>query len=193
MKPILRSLIIAAALAPAALAHPGHDELAAVHPFIAGLTHPIGGLDHILAMVAVGLWGAQRGGAALWAWPLSFVAIMLAGGALGLSGIELPAIEPAIAASIVVLGLMVAFRVTVPVIGGAALIAAFALFHGNAHGLEAPAGSATLYAAGFTLSTASLHAVGLALGLAAGRISWQPAIRIAGAIAAATGASLFFA
>ena len=192
MKRLLTTAAAALALVAVAAAHPGHDEAVLMHPFWSGFTHPFGGLDHVLAMIAVGLWAAQRGGSALWAWPAAFVGVMLAGGALGLAGIALPAIEPAIAASIVVLGVMVAFKARVPVLGGAVLIGAFALFHGNAHGLEAPGGGAVAFAAGFALATAALHAIGLALGIAAARIDWQPALRAGGALAAVAGAALFF-
>jgi urease accessory protein len=189
------ALLFAITIAGAAVAHPGHapDPATTQAAFMAGLAHPFAGLDHILAMVAVGLWAAQQGGKALWAWPLAFVAMMVAGGALGFAGITLPAIEPAIGASIVVLGLCVAIGVRLPVVAGAALIGAFAIFHGNAHGLEAPGSGAAAYAAGFAIATALLHGAGLFAGVAAARIGAAPAIRASGAISAAVGAVLVFA
>lgn len=145
---------------------------AAAHPFhplgtgfAAGFTHPFAGLDHLLAMVAVGLWAAQFGGRWLWAIPLAFVGAMLAGGALGFAGLTLPLLEPMIAASVLALGLLTMFRIRLHA-AGLALVAAFALFHGVAHGAELPVADAALpYAAGFTVATALLHALGLAAGL----------------------------
>lgn len=145
---------------------------AAAHPFHpigsgfgAGFVHPFAGLDHLLAMVAVGLWAAQFGGRWLWAIPLAFVSAMLAGGLLGFAGLTLPLVEPVIAASVLALGLLTMFRIRLHT-AGLALVAAFALFHGVAHGTELPAAAGALpYAAGFVLATALLHALGLAAGL----------------------------
>lgn len=134
----------------------------------AGFAHPMSGLDHVLAMVAVGLWAAQLGGRALWLVPGAFVAMMLAGGALGLSGIGLPAVETGVAGSVLLLGLLVAFGVRAPLGISMALVGGFALLHGHAHGSEMPAGAGALYVLGFTAATAFLHAIGAAIGLTCG-------------------------
>jgi urease accessory protein len=179
-----------AVLPSIAFAHPGHIH---VHTLLAGLEHPVTGLDHILAMTAVGLWASQQGGRALWAWPAAFVSVMLFGGFLGMEGIALPLIEPAIAASILVLGLLIASATMLPVSAGALIIGTFALFHGNAHGLEAPAtGASLLYALGFAASTALLHGVGLVLGLGLSGLHWQKLLRVGGAVTAGIGGILFF-
>ena len=156
-------LIATLALLPGlAQAHPGHD----VSGLAAGITHPLMGMDHLLAMVAVGLCGAKLGGAARWLLPLLFVSVMLVGGALAMAGVHLPGVELGIVGSVIVLGalLVVAQRgQTVPV---ALLVAGFSLFHGYAHGAEMPASAGALsYALGFALATAVLHAAGLFGGL----------------------------
>lgn len=190
-KSVFLLLGVAALVPSVALAHPGH-----VHEMslMQGLLHPLTGLDHVLAMTAVGLWAAQQGGRALWAWPLTFVTVMLAGGLLGMEGFALPAIEPVIAASVFVLGLLVAGSTAMPVWAGAALVGLFALFHGNAHGLEAPAnGAGALYAAGFVASTALLHVAGLGLGFAMANTRAQGLMRAGGLVTASIGGILFFA
>lgn len=135
--------------------------------FVAGLAHPVSGADHILAMVAVGLWGAVAGGRALWAWPAAFVAMVVVGFLSANLGIQLPFVEPAIVSSIVVLGLLIALAVKAPVWLGAIIVGLFALFHGHAHGTEAATAGLRLvmYATGFSLATAALHVVGLGAGL----------------------------
>ncbi len=131
----------------------------------AGFVHPFTGLDHLLAMLAVGLWAAQLGGRWTWAVPLAFVASMALGGALGFAGVNLPFVEPMIAASVLVLGLLVALQVRLRY-SGLVLVGAFAIFHGIAHAAEMPAETPRLvYAAGFVLATALLHAAGVGLGL----------------------------
>ena len=116
----------------------------------------------MLAMVAVGLWAGLNGGRALWVWPVAFVGVMVAGGALGIAGVPLPMVEPGILASVVVLGLLVLAAAQLPVALGAAIVAVFALLHGHAHGAELPAEAAAVtYAAGFAIATALLHALGL--------------------------------
>src|SRR5215510_6899033 len=162
MRSISICLALTAALASPALAHTGVVQ---ADSFTSGIAHPLSGADHILAMIAVGLWGALAGGLAIWAWPASFVAMMLTGFAVATSGLQMPLVEPAIWSSIIVLGLLVALAVKAPVWLGALIVGLFALFHGHAHGVEAGAASLIPYAAGFSLSTAGLHAVGLALGL----------------------------
>lgn len=141
-----------------------HTGIGAVHGFGAGVMHPLGGVDHLLAMVAVGLWAGLAGGRARLLWPLAFVAMMIVAGVWGMSGASLPGVEIGIAVSIVILGLGIAFRAAPPLAAGAAACAIFAIFHGHAHGAELPAGASGLgYAAGFVVATAGLHAVGLGL------------------------------
>lgn len=143
--------------------------------FANGLTHPLSGLDHLLAMIAIGLWAAQQGGRALWAVPAAFVGTMILGGGLALSGLSLPHVETGIAASVLVLGLLIATRRQWSVMAGIAIAAGFAMFHGYAHGLEMPqAASPALYALGFALATVFLHGVGIA-GSLVGRYAMQAA------------------
>lgn len=131
----------------------------------AGFVHPFTGVDHLLAMVAVGVWAAQLGGRWVWAVPLAFVGSMALGGVLGFAGIRLPFVEPMIAASVLVLGLLIAMRVQLRW-SGLALVGVFALFHGIAHATEMPGdASKIVYAAGFVLATALLHAAGVGLGM----------------------------
>lgn len=153
-----------AALAPgAALAHVGAGETSGI---IHGFAHPIGGLDHMLAMVAVGMFAAHLGGRAPWAVPLTFVAMMGLGGWLGVARVDIPYVEIAIALSVAVLGLLVAVRAEWPVATAMLLVGVFAVFHGHAHGAEMPMdASGAAYAAGFMLATALLHVAGLALGV----------------------------
>lgn len=147
-----------------------------------GLAHPLGGLDHLLAMVAVGVWAAQRGGRALWAVPLAFVAMMALGGALGFAGWPLPWVETGIAGSVLALGLLIAFAVPLPISAAAAVVGLFAVFHGQAHGAELPqAASPLAYAAGFVAATALLHAAGVALGTMLRRPMGERLVRFAGA------------
>lgn len=161
--------LLAAALLFPGLAH-AHTGIGDAHGFMHGFEHPIGGLDHVLAMVAVGLLAAVLGGRALWAVPAAFVLTMAVGGLVGMSGFELPFVEIGIALSVVALGLAVAFRVHLPTLAAMALVGFFAIFHGFAHGAEAPADASGLgYAAGFLLATALLHGAGLALGLGLGK------------------------
>ncbi|MEN9985568.1 MAG: hypothetical protein RI925_1070 [Pseudomonadota bacterium] len=154
--------VLATLAAPLAVAHTGAHEH---FDLFAGLAHPISGADHLLAMVAVGIWGAMLGGSARLALPVSFVLAMLLGGVAGHLGLNLPAIETGIALSVLVLGLMVSLAVRVPTLAAVAMTAGFALFHGYAHGAEAPAGgSFWLYGAGFAAVTAMLHLAGFGLG-----------------------------
>ena len=178
---------VALLLTPAlAFAHPGHGDSG----LIAGISHPIGGLDHLLAMVAVGLWAAQQQGAARWALPCAFVGTMLIGGLLGFEGLELPALESGIAASVLALGLAVALAVRPPLVMAVAATALFALFHGVAHGLELPEMSSPwAYAAGFVAATAALHAAGYGVVRVLPQAA-APLVRLAGAASAMTGAWL---
>jgi urease accessory protein len=179
----------AAAWGPrAALAHTG---VSAAHDLLHGVAHPLTGLDHICAMVAVGLWAAQLGGRAIWVVPLSFVTVMTLGGALGMAGIAMPLVEPGIVLSVLVLGVLVAAAVRLPMWASAAIVGCFALFHGHAHGTEAPASAAGLaYAAGFILATVGLHLSGIALGALVQRRFSTPVVRLAGAAIAACGVYL---
>lgn len=133
---------------------------------MAGFAHPLSGTDHIIAMVAIGLWGAVAGGRALWVWPLAFVSAILVGFTAATLGLRVPLVEPAIAASIVVLGVLIIFAVRAPLWLGAVIAGLFAFFHGHAHGTEALSAGAEpiAYAAGFSIATAALHAAGIATG-----------------------------
>lgn len=154
---------VAMLLPGVALAHTG---VGATGGLALGFAHPIGGLDHLLAMIAVGLFAATLGGRALWAVPATFVAVMALGGALGMLAFPLPYVELGIALSVVVLGLAVALRRPWPVAAAMALVAVVAVFHGHAHGAEMPVDASSLaYATGFVAATAVLHLVGIAAGL----------------------------
>ncbi len=168
------------------MAHTGHGASGFVH----GFAHPLGGIDHVLAMVAVGLYAAVIGGRALWLILAAFLGAMAIGGALGVIGYALPHAEIGIAVSVIVLGLAVALRVSLPTLAAMALVGLFAIFHGHAHGAEMPQSlSGSEYALGFLLATAMLHAVGIALGLAAGRLAERGGWRIAQAAGAAIAAA----
>ena len=189
MRKLLSGLTLAAVtLAPAAaFAHAGHGEHG---EFIHGFMHPLTGLDHLLAMVTVGILAYQIGGRALWAVPATFLAVMAAGGLLGVAGISFYFVEPGIAASVVVLGIIVALALKPPVALAMAVVAVFAVFHGYAHGIEAPLGSAATYGAGFLVATALLHAFGIAFGMLVGRIAasqGQIGYRLAGSAVAVAG------
>jgi len=172
----------------AALAHVGdHSHMS----FTEGLLHPFTGLDHVLAMVAVGLWASQLGGRALWLLPLTFPAVMAIGAALGLSGVTLPWVEIGIAGSVMVLGAVVALALRPSLAISIPLIGAFALLHGYSHGIELPAGVPALtYGAGFIAATLVLHAIGIATGLIAGRPPVRFAARTAGGAIAVLGVVL---
>src|SRR5262245_9247257 len=183
------STFAAVALAPAvAFAHAGHGEHSG---FIHGFMHPATGLDHVLAMVTVGILAYQIGGRALWLVPTTFLAIMAAGGLLGVAGVSFYFVEPGTAASVVVLGIVVALALKPPVALAMALVAVFAVFHGYAHGIEAPLdGSAVTFGAGFLAATALLHAFGIAFGMLVGRVAeshGQLGYRLAGSAVALTG------
>jgi urease accessory protein len=189
-----KGLTIAAALvlAPtAAFAHPG---IGGAHGFMQGLAHPLGGLDHILAMVAVGILAWQLGGRALWLVPGTFILVMAAGAALAMAGVPLPQVELGIAASVIALGAIVALGLNVPLVIAMGLVGLFAVFHGHAHGTEMPLDAAgAAYAAGFMLATALLHLGGIALGFAIGRIGdalGRRAYQIGGAAIALAGVAL---
>lgn len=168
-----------------ALAHSGFGDGAG---FIQGALHPWAGLDHLFAMIAVGLWAGQRGGQAVWVVPATFLAVMTMGGAIGIAGISLPGVEAAIVASVLVLGLAVAGAIRMPLAASCVLVGAFALFHGHAHGAEMPATASGLsFAGGFLAATACLQALGVGLAMASQRRGSTAAVRMAGAGIAACG------
>jgi len=168
-------------LAPGiALAHAGHDH----GGFWSGMLHPVGGADHVLAMVALGLLAAQTGGA-LWRLPVVFVAAMVGGGVMGAYGLPFPAVEPMILASGVLLGVLVALAMRLPMAALVPMVALFGAAHGWAHGAEGPATGLAAYAAGFALATAALHGAGLVLG----RLGALP-LRLMGGVAALAGVGL---
>jgi len=164
------ALSTAALLTLAATAAQAHTGIGDAHGFARGLAHPLGGLDHVLAMVAVGLFAFCLGGRARWLVPLSFVAMTAVAGALGASGIALPWVEIGIGLSVVILGCAVAARSRMPVAAPMAMVGVFATFHRYAHGAEMPqSASGFAYGSGFALATAVLHAVGLGLGVTIAR------------------------
>lgn len=184
-----RAVTIIACLWPAiAFAHVESGEAGGL---ASGLAHPVSGLDHVLAMVAVGLWGAQLGAPAVWVLPVAFPMMMAVGGTLGLIGTPLPAVEIGIAVSAVILGALILGELKMPPAGAILVVAFFAVFHGHAHGTElAPGQNAMLYSLGFVVSTGSLHAVGIGLGLAHRWKFGRIALRGAGALVMSGG--LFF-
>jgi len=186
----LTGLAILAMWASPAAAHQQQGQAAGL---LTGLRHPISGLDHVLAMIAVGLWGAQLGAPAVWVLPVTFPLVMAFGGFLGLLGIPLPGVEIGIALSAMLLGLAVAGEARPPLAVAAVLVGFFAVFHGHAHGTELPEGqSGLMYSIGFVVATGCLHATGIAIGLIhkwpAGRI----ALRVAGAGIAVAGIVFFW-
>jgi urease accessory protein len=143
-----------------------HVERSQATGFITGLQHPWSGLDHVLAMVAVGIWGAQLGSPAIWVLPVTFPIVMSIGAMMGLLGTPLPGIEIGIALSAILLGAMVVGEVRPNVVTAALLVGFFAIFHGHAHGTELPAGqSGLVYSLGFVIATGCLHGIGISLGL----------------------------
>ncbi len=179
-----------AVLAGPALAHTGEGLAGGL---LSGILHPILGWDHVVAMVAVGLWGAVLGAPAMWVLPVVFPLVMAFGGALGVIGIPIPAIETGIALSGVVLGLLVAFFVKAPLWVAAVIVGAFAIFHGHAHGTELPeAANPLAYGVGFVVGTGLLHAIGIGLGLFTGHAAGRMVVRAAGVVIAAVG-GLFLA
>lgn len=184
-KTTIAALAALATGAGPALAHTGAGH---ADGFIAGIAHPVGGLDHLLAMLSVGIWSALsspgRTGR-VWVAPAAFVAAMLVGATAGYLELPLPMVETGIAASVILLGLMILARVELPVALGAAVVALFAIYHGHAHGAEAT-GAIVAYMAGFAVATATLHVAGIGLGLLMTRVRF--AAQTAGAAIAAAGA-----
>jgi urease accessory protein len=159
----LAAIGIVLAVPAVALAHTKGGEVAGL---TSGLMHPVSGLDHVVAMLAVGLWGAQLGAPAMWLLPVTFPVVMAFGGMLGLLGVELPGIEIGIATSAVLLGAMVLLEMRPSLAVAAVLVGFFAIFHGHAHGTELPEGAnGMLYSVGFVVATGMIHAVGITIGL----------------------------
>jgi urease accessory protein len=177
-------------LGTAGLVSPVHAAVEPFASFATGFAHPLGGIDHILVMVTVGVWGVLAGGRALWLWPAAFVSTMLIGFAAATLGLQVPWVPAAVSSSIIVLGLMVALAVRAPVWLGAALVGLFAFFHGHAHGTEAVAANLVAYGAGFALATAGLHAAGIGLALAAEDSVGKLAVQAVGALTVVGGLAL---
>lgn len=180
-------ILLAPSLAHAHPGIPGHT-----HGFKNGVMHPLSGLDHLLAMTAVGIWAAQRGGRALWMVPLAFVSVMAIGGMLGMAGLgQMPWTEQAIAASVFTMGILIATAAKLPLPASMAIVGLFALFHGYAHGAEMPATASGLaYGAGFVIATAFLHVSGIGIGLTAQKMNSMKLVRYAGVLIAACGVYL---
>ena len=183
----LRTIVVVLGALLPTFAH-AHVGLGEAGGFLHGLTHPTSGLDHVLAMLAVGLWAAQTGGRSIWAVPLTFVGVMALGGALPMLGIGLPFVERGILLSVLLLGVLIAASVRLPLWLGSGMVGLFALWHGHAHGAEMPAlASGIDYALGFMLATALLHVIGIAFGLGMQRRAREHVIRAAGASIALCG------
>jgi urease accessory protein len=185
-KPALAAVLALLALGP--MTGWAHVESGRAGGLLSGLSHPVSGLDHVVAMIAVGLWGAQLGMPALWVLPVAFPLLMAVGGMLGLTGTPLPGVEVGIALSAVVLGALVLGRVRLPLTVAVVVVAFFAVFHGHAHGTELEAGqNAMLYSLGFVVATGLLHTVGIGIGSIQ---RWKPgrqALRGAGALVMTAG------
>lgn len=165
-----------------------HDQQGQARGFLTGFLHPLSGPDHVLAMIAVGLWGAQLGAPAMWLLPVTFPMVMAVGGFIGLVGIPLPGVEIGIALSALLLGLMVASEAKPSLVIAAAIVGFFAIFHGHAHGTELPAGQSGLaYSGGFVVATGGLHAIGIVVGLVHKWPSGRTALRAAGVVVALAG------
>jgi urease accessory protein len=174
----------------AASAAPGlaHSEGGLAGGFLSGMAHPISGLDHVVAMVAVGLWGAFLGAPAIWLLPIVFPVVMALGGVLGILGVAVPSVEVGIALSAVVLGLCVALALRPPLWIAAVIVGAFAIFHGHAHGTELPgSANAVAYAVGFVIATGLLHMAGIAFGLLVRWDAGRLAVRAGGGLIALAG------
>jgi len=185
----LRTILVAWLLALVALPALAHVQEGQAAGFLTGLAHPVSGLDHVLAMIAVGLWGAQLGAPALWLLPVTFPLVMAFGGLFGLLGIPLPGVEVGIALSALALGLAVATSWRPPLAVAALLVAAFAVFHGHAHGTELPEGQSGLtYSIGFVVATGLLHLAGIGIGVIHRWPAGQRVLRALGAGVAIGGA-----
>jgi urease accessory protein len=186
MRTVARLLVFLLLTTPAF----AHDIEGGTGGFRSGLAHPVFGPDHVVAMVAVGLWGAFLGAPAIFLLPIVFPLVMALGGVLGILGVPLPAVESGIAASAIVLGLMVALAARPPLWAAAVLVGAFAIFHGYAHGRELPDGAnAVAFAAGFVIATGLLHVGGIAIGQLARWPAGRVVVRAGGGAIAVTGAA----
>ena len=184
----LRSLAVLALAMQLSQVAEAHIRKGEASGFFSGVRHPISGLDHVLAMIAVGLWGAQLGVPAIWVLPVAFPMVMALGGMMGLLGIPLPGTEYGIAASMILLGGVVLFELKPPLWAAALLVSFFAIFHGHAHGTELPPGQdGLLYSMGFVCATGCLHGVGVSIGLVH-RWTWgQMFLRLSGGFISAMG------
>lgn len=183
-----RNAVLGLLLLACATSASAHSGEGAVGGFISGFLHPITGFDHLLAMVAVGIWGATLGRPMVWALPVAFPLLMVVGGVLGITGVPLPYVETGIAVSVVVLGLAIAVAWRAPVGVAVAIVAAFGVFHGYAHGTELPEAAApAAYVAGFVLSTGLLHLAGIALGMLKALPKGTQVVRASGGLIAAAG------
>jgi urease accessory protein len=170
-----------------ASAHVGHPH----QSFADGAVHPVTGLDHILAMIGVGLWAAQLGGRAKWIVPAAFVGSMVIGGIVQWMGVNIPQVETGIATSVLVLGLLIATSFKLPIWAASTVVGLFAICHGAAHAGEFEGSSAVLYSVGFVIATAMLHAVGIALGLMMSKAKADAFVRVAGGAMAACAVLIF--
>jgi urease accessory protein len=185
MYPRLLIILVGLFLASPAMAH---QAAGLVGGFSSGLMHPVLGLDHVIAMVAVGLWGAFLGRPAIWILPIVFPMVMAFGGAMGVIGIPIPSVETGIAVSAIVLGAMVALALRPPIWVAAVIVGAFAIFHGHAHGTELPdAASPLAFSLGFVIATGFLHLCGIAFGILVRWPAGQVAVRAGGGLIAAGG------
>ncbi|MEO8204748.1 MAG: HupE/UreJ family protein [Chthoniobacterales bacterium] len=174
------------------LAH-AHVGVGSTHGFSQGFSHPLMGLDHICAMIAVGLWAAQMGGRAIWMVPLTFVGVMALGGLLGMGGISVPYVEQGIVISVLMLGVFIAASARLPLMASVILVGLFAICHGHAHGAEMPeTASGILYGLGFILATALLHTCGIGMGILMQRIAKPQLVQFAGVAIAICGVVLWF-
>jgi urease accessory protein len=179
------AILIASLTASPACAHSGGSISTGL---IGGLAHPLFGADHLIAMVAVGLWGAFLGMPAIWLLPVVFPIVMAVGGVMGILGVEIPWVDSGIAVSAIVLGLMLALAVRAPLAVAAVLVGAFAIFHGHAHGAELPAAAdAAAYSIGFVVATGLLHLTGIAFGSLTRWPAGRIAVRAAGGVIAIAG------
>src|ERR1700682_3205980 len=180
------AVAIAGMLPGLAAAHVGHGD--AGSGLWAGILHPIFGLDHVVAMVAIGIWAAQRGAPAIWVLPITFPVAMALGAVLGALDAPIPGIELGIALSAIALGLMVALSIRLPLRVAGLLVAVFAIFHGYAHGAELPgSANAISYSVGFVLATGMLHLLGIMLGIAKRWAAGATALRMSGVAIALCG------
>jgi len=185
------ALLAGAALFLPTVAH-AHVGIGETTGFSHGFGHPLSGLDHICAMIAVGLWAAQMGGRAIWAVPLTFVSVMAFGGTLGMMHVHIPFIETGIILSVLTLGVFIAAAVRMPLYASILTVGLFAICHGHAHGEEMPeTASGLMYAAGFVLATALLHTIGIGMGVGIQKISKPLVVRLAGAAIVVCGVYLW--